>query len=36
MDKYLTAFHKTRDSKNPLFSIVRGIVESVWMPTFVM
>ncbi|RIA98997.1 hypothetical protein C1645_556914 [Glomus cerebriforme] len=36
MDKYLTAFHKTRHSKDPLFAITRGIVECVWMPTFVI
>lgn len=36
MDKYSTAFHKTRHSKNPLFAIIRGIVECVWMPTSVI
>ncbi|RGB38548.1 hypothetical protein C1646_755610 [Rhizophagus diaphanus] len=35
MDKYLMAFHKTRHNKDPLFAIMRGIVECVWMPTFV-
>jgi hypothetical protein len=36
MNKYLTAFHKARESKDPLFAVIRGIVECVWMPTFVM
>ncbi|GBB91940.1 hypothetical protein RclHR1_01940017 [Rhizophagus clarus] len=35
MDKYLTAFHKTRHNKDPLFAMMRGIVECVWMPIFV-
>ncbi|CAG8564261.1 16185_t:CDS:10, partial [Funneliformis mosseae] len=36
MDKYSTAFYKTRHSKDPFFATIRGIIECVWIPTFVI
>ncbi|RHZ75570.1 hypothetical protein Glove_212g135 [Diversispora epigaea] len=36
METISNAFHKSRNFKNSIFIILKGVVECIWMPTFII